>query len=66
MELMPLLLSAVWFWAVFAFARWRCGVLTDGQERCPSVLNDWAVQLFLKGSGLVLLLLILLCLAYCC
>ncbi|MEW6358479.1 MAG: hypothetical protein AB1696_19250 [Planctomycetota bacterium] len=62
--LLPLLLVA-WICAVVAFARWRFLRLAEGAQKCPNVLDDWAMQLFFKGTGLFLLGLILVVLVFC-
>ena len=49
-----LLLLAIWFWGISVFAKWRWRYLGGRQTRQSDVLSDWAVQLFLKGTGLLL------------
>jgi len=65
MTLLLLLLSIAWFWAIFSFARWRWISLEKEQGKHANVLNDWAVQLMMKGTGLLLLVLLVLAAKLC-
>jgi len=50
----------IWLWAVFTFAVWRYRYLALNGVSSPNVLNDWVTWLVIKGSALILLVLIVL------
>ncbi|RJP18582.1 MAG: hypothetical protein C4520_14190 [Candidatus Abyssobacteria bacterium SURF_5] len=51
-------LAVLWGWSIVAFTRWRLENLArkGGEPLCG--MDDWAVQLFVRGTALLFLLVI--------
>jgi hypothetical protein len=56
--MIPLLpvLTGVWIWANLVFASWRVYHLARATGQRVDPLKDWAVQLFLRGTALLCLI----------
>ena len=52
------LVIVLWVFSIFVFAKWRFHVALQKGASFPNALNDRATMLYLKGTGMVILLLI--------
>ncbi|RJP66433.1 MAG: hypothetical protein C4532_16085 [Candidatus Abyssobacteria bacterium SURF_17] len=59
MEVLCLTLNVLWFWSIGTFTRWRVLELVRKGGECVNPLNDWAVQLYVRGTAFLLLVVIL-------
>ena len=59
MYLIMTLIVVLWFLSVFVFAKWRFHVALQKGVSFPSALNDRITMLYFKGTGILILLLIL-------
>jgi len=53
-----LLLLALWTTSLFSFAGWRLQIIWE-KGIAKGILRDWIFQAYLKGSGIVILFVIL-------
>jgi hypothetical protein len=57
MSLLLLSFFAIWLFSIFAFAKWRNHSKLQREGILTNPLNDWATNLFLKVTSIILLVL---------
>jgi len=59
MYILIIAIVVLWMWSVFAFAKWRFHSVLQKRVVIVSVLNDQATNIYLRGTAVIVLLLIL-------
>jgi hypothetical protein len=55
------LVAGLWFWSMQAFTRWRVLYVERKGGEMDNPMSDWAIQIFVRGTALTFLLIIVFC-----
>jgi hypothetical protein len=53
------ILAALWCWSIVTFTRWRVLYKDRKGGETDNPMSDWAIQLFVRGTALAFLIVIL-------